>query len=76
MVVKVPVGMPRFMVRVVSATLGVLWVVYRVVVSLVVASVGACGAGNVAGWWWCCSWWGVVMEGSKAVLGLRVDPVW
>ena len=62
-------------VRVVSATLGVLWVVYRVVVSLVVAVVGAGVAGNVAGWWWCCSGWGVMVRGSKAVLGLRVDPV-
>ena len=67
--------MPRVTVRVVSATPGVLWMVYRVVVSLVVAVVGAGGAGNVAGWWWCYSWWGVMVGGSKAVIGLRVEPV-
>ena len=68
--------MPWVTVRVVSATEGVLWVVYRPVVSLVVAVVGAGGAGNVAGWWWWCyRWWRVMVGGSKAVLGLRVDPV-
>ena len=64
------------MVRVVSATVGVLWVVYREVLSLVAAVVGAGGAGDVDGGCWCCSWWGVIMGGSKAVLGLEVDPVW
>ena len=46
MVVRVAWGMPRVTVRVGSATVGVLWVVY----------------------------W-VIVVGSKAVLGLRVDPV-
>ena len=34
--VRMAEGMPRVTVRVVSATVGVLWVVYRVVLSLVV----------------------------------------
>ena len=41
--------MPRVTVRVVLVTVGVLWVVYRVVVLLVVVLMGAGGAGHVAG---------------------------
>ena len=62
-------------VRVMSAMLGVFWVVYRLMVSLVVAVVGAGGAGDLAIFWWCCSWSGVMVGRSKAVLGLRVDSV-
>ena len=63
-------------VRVGTATAGVLWVVCRVLVSLVLAVVGVGGAGDAAGWWWCCSWSEVMVGGNTAVLGLWIDPVW
>ena len=48
--------MPRVTERVVTPTVRALWVVYRVLASLVVAVVGVDGAGDAAGWWWCCRW--------------------
>ena len=56
--------MPRVTARVVMAMVVVLWVVYGVPVSLVVAVVGVNGAGDAAGWWWCCSWSGLTVGGK------------
>ena len=46
--------------RVVTPMVRVLWVVYRVMVSLVVALAGVSGASDAAEWWCCCRWWGVM----------------
>ena len=58
--------MHRVTARVVTPTVRVLWVVYRVVLSLLAAVVGVCGAGDAAGWRWCCRRWGVMQVTSRS----------
>ena len=72
--------MQPVMARVLTPSPRVLWVVYPVVVSLVVAVVGVGGARDAAGWWCCCRWWEVMQVhvavlGNRPFLGMRVDPV-
>ena len=67
--------MHRLTARVVTPTVRVFWVVYRVVVLLVVVVMGVGCAGDAAGWWLCCRWWRV-MQVTSQLLGTDLSSDW